>query len=104
VKGWMVGGMLLASAAVLCPLSELTLPAVRRGFKSDAPGTKVQMRVESAGSVRELEIVFEIWCDGGISRVRSAPRAGRAERRDKPLPTTLSGEEECASQETWNKR
>jgi len=40
------------------PVSELTLPAVRRGFKSDAPGTKVQMRVESAGSVRELEIVL----------------------------------------------
>lgn len=37
---------------------ELSLPAVRERFKTDPPGTKVRLGVESKGSRRELTLVL----------------------------------------------
>jgi Aspartyl protease/PDZ domain len=41
------------------PVSQLSLPAVRLRFKSDAPGTKLHLTVQSGGSSRELDLILE---------------------------------------------
>jgi Aspartyl protease/PDZ domain len=39
-------------------VSELTLPGVRERFKTDPPGTKVRLTVQSKGATRELTLVL----------------------------------------------
>ena len=41
------------------PVSQLSLPAVRLRFKSDAPGTKLHLTVQSGGSTREIDLILK---------------------------------------------
>jgi hypothetical protein len=41
------------------PVSQLSLPDVRLRFKSDEPGTKVHLTIQSGGSTRELNLILK---------------------------------------------
>ncbi len=41
------------------PVSELTLPAVRQRLKSDAPGTKLRLSVQSGGTTRTVDLILK---------------------------------------------